>query len=79
MRLPTDLYLAGAAAWLPPAVSAKQVAANGGYSEEELTANGIVCAPEGDDSPPEMAARAAATPGAPITAGCRAAASPCPM
>ncbi|OLF09971.1 hypothetical protein BU204_32275 [Actinophytocola xanthii] len=59
--MPTDLYLAGAAAWLPPAVSAKQVAANGGYSEEELTANGIVCAPEGTDSPPEMAARAAAT------------------
>lgn len=61
MRLTTDLYLAGAAAWLPPAVSAKQVAANGGYSEDELNANGIVCAPEGTDSPPEMAARAAAT------------------
>lgn len=61
MRLTTDLYLAGAAAWLPPAVSAKQVAANGGYNEDELAANGIVCAPAGEDSPPEMAARAAAT------------------
>ncbi len=61
MRLPADLYLAGAAAWLPPAVSAKQAAANGGYSEDELNANGIVCAPEGSDSPPEMAARAAET------------------
>lgn len=61
MRLTTDLFVAGAAAWLPPAVSAKQVAANGGYNEDELTVNGIVCAPEGGDSPPEMAARAAAT------------------
>lgn len=61
MRLTTDLYLAGAAAWLPPAVSAKQVAASGGYAEDELAVNGIVCVPEGTDSPPEMAARAAAT------------------
>jgi 3-oxoacyl-[acyl-carrier-protein] synthase-3 len=58
-----DIYLAGVAAWLPPAVSAKQAAARGEYAEEDLAANGIRCVPVAGagDAPPDMASRAAAT------------------
>ncbi len=61
--MPDQIYLAGAAAWLPPAESAKQATARGDYAEEDLAANGIRCVPVAGatDTPPDMAARAAAT------------------
>lgn len=52
--------MAGAAAWLPPAVSAKAAVAAGDYTQDELPVNGIVCVPVAgeDDVPPGMAALA---------------------
>lgn len=58
-----ELHIASAAAWLPPAVSAKSAVAAGDYTQDELTVNGIVCVPvAGDDEPPpRMAALAGRT------------------
>ena len=54
------LFLAAAAAWLPP--PAELTALAGGGADEFVT-NGIVSVPVAgpDDAPPEMAARAAQT------------------
>jgi 3-oxoacyl-[acyl-carrier-protein] synthase-3 len=51
------IHLAAAAAWLPPATSAKDAVAEGTYTPDEVVANGIRCVPVAgeDDSPPAMA------------------------
>ncbi len=58
-----DVYLAGAAAWLPPATSPAAALAAGGYTADENLSNKIVCLPTAgpDDHPTEMAVRAGTT------------------
>lgn len=49
MRVP--IYIAAAAAWIPPAASAKEAVANGEYSQDDLAGNNVMClpvAPEGE-------------------------------
>ncbi|WP_042440793.1 ketoacyl-ACP synthase III family protein [Streptacidiphilus albus] len=57
----TPIYIASAAAWIPPAESAQEAVVDGKYTDNDLKVNNILCLPvAGDDvSVPDMAAAAA--------------------
>ncbi|MBP0455827.1 ketoacyl-ACP synthase III family protein [Kitasatospora sp. RG8] len=69
----TPVYITSAAAWIPPAESAKEAVADGRYTAEDFTVNNILCLPvaTGETPVPDMAViagrraleRAAATTG----------------
>ncbi|MEW2138846.1 ketoacyl-ACP synthase III family protein [Streptomyces sp. NPDC005409] len=52
----TPVYIASAAAWIPPAESAKEAVAAGKYTTDEMTVNDIPCLPVATDeiSVPDM-------------------------
>ncbi|MER6720342.1 ketoacyl-ACP synthase III family protein [Streptomyces halstedii] len=53
----TPVYITSAAAWIPPAESAKEAVADGRYVAEDFTTNNILCLPVASDeiSVPDMA------------------------
>ncbi|MFE5597703.1 ketoacyl-ACP synthase III family protein [Streptomyces coelicoflavus] len=53
----TPVFITSAAAWIPPAESAKEAVADGKYTQDDLKVNNIVCLPvAGDDiTVPDMA------------------------